>query len=147
MIYEITIILHILFACIWTGGYIIFSAVYLPQALKKKDSSIIRTFERNFGKIGIPALGLQLITGIILAFRYIPNFFDWFSFSNFIHANITLKLILVIIILFLAHYLKLKIIPKMSNENMGPASFYIILIAVMSIVLVLIGTSFRFGGL
>ena len=145
-VYKIIIFLHILFASVWCGGYIIFSTVYLPRALKSKNAGIIKSFEESFGRIGITALTLQLITGIYLSFRYIPNFFDWFSFSYYVPVNIFLKLVLILITLFLVHYLKLVIIPKTTNENMGTASFYVYLITVIAIVLVLIGTSFRFGG-
>lgn len=147
MTYKILLFLHILFAAVWCGGYLIYSIAYLPKALKKKDAEIIKSFESSFGRFGLIALVLQLITGIFLSFRYIPNFFDWFSFSYFVPVNISLKLILILITLFLVHYLKLVVFPKMSNDKMKTASFYIILIAVIAVCLVLIGTSFRFGGL
>jgi putative copper export protein len=146
MMYKLILFLHILFASIWCGGYLIFSIVYLSQALKKKDADIIRSFEDSFGRFGLIALVLQLITGFYLSFRYIPNIFDWFSFTYFVPVNITLKLILILITLFLVHYLKLVIFPKMSNDKMKAAAFNIILTAVIAVGLVLIGTSFRFGG-
>jgi len=139
--------LHILFASVWCGGYLIYSIAFLPKALKEKDANIIKSFESSFGRLGLIALVLQLVTGILLSFRYIPNFFDWFSFSYYVPVNITLKLILIVITLFLVHYLKLVVFPKTSNDNMKAAAFYIILTAVIAVGLVLIGTSFRFGGL
>ena len=145
--YQISIILHILAACIWAGGHIILSVQYLPRALKEKNFDILQQFENRFEKIGIPSLILLIITGLFQSFRLVPNFFDWFKHTNFVPINITIKLLLLLITLLLALHARFWIIPKLSNDNLGKLAYHIISVTVIAVLLVIVGVSFRFGGL
>ncbi|MGB1297879.1 MAG: copper resistance protein CopD, partial [Psychrobium sp.] len=61
--YSIALLLHVLAATVWTGGHIVLATTILPRALKTKDVEFLRTFERGYEKVGIPALIIQVTTG------------------------------------------------------------------------------------
>ena len=145
--YNILVIIHVLAATIWAGGHLILAIVFLPKALKTKDIETIRSFEEKYELIGIPALIIQIASGIWLSFIRIPNFFDWFDFSYFVPINISIKLALIIITLLLALDARLRIIPKLSKDNITQLAYHIIPVTIIAVLLVIIGVSFRFGGL
>src|SRR3546814_15667120 len=77
--YGILLLLHILGATIWTGGHIIVSVTVLPRALRQGAPEVLLNFESMFEKIGMPALVVQIITGPILAYRFLPDIGQWFN--------------------------------------------------------------------
>ncbi|TXI68546.1 MAG: hypothetical protein E6Q41_04000, partial [Cyclobacteriaceae bacterium] len=85
------ILLHVLGAAIWVGGHLILSLGFLPQALKQRDISIILNFERHYEKIGMPALLLQVVTGVSMALIYVP-FSSWASLVTPHHFYLWIKL-------------------------------------------------------
>ena len=74
-VYYIVLCLHILGATIWAGGHLVLALSILPSALKEKNAEIILEFEKRFEKVGLPALGTQLLTGLWLAYHILgmPN--------------------------------------------------------------------------
>ena len=145
--YNILIIIHVLAATVWAGGHLILAIVFLPKALKTKDIETIRSFKEKYELIGIPALIIQIASGLWLSFIRIPNFFDWFDHSYFVPINISIKLALIIITLLLALDARLRIIPKLSKDNITQLAYHIIPVTIIAVLLVIIGVSFRFGGL
>jgi putative copper export protein len=145
--YNLSITLHVLAATIWAGGHLILAIGFLPKALKDKDPEVIKFFESRYERIGLPALLLLVITGLFQAFRMMPNFFDWFSFSYFIPVNVTIKLLLLLITLGLAIHAKTRVIPKLSKDNLKPLAYHIISITIVGILMVIVGVSFRYGGI
>jgi uncharacterized membrane protein len=59
--------LHVLGVCVWAGGHLVLATTVLPRALARRDARILRAFEEPFERIGIPALIIQVATGIWLA--------------------------------------------------------------------------------
>ena len=66
------VLFHVFGATIWVGGHLILSLTILPKALKENNPDLILQFEKNYEKIGLPALFFQVITGIWLSLLYIP---------------------------------------------------------------------------
>lgn len=64
--------LHIIGASIWVGGHLILSIRYLPNAVLKKEIGPLTQFEEKFEVVGIPALLIQVVTGIIMAINMMP---------------------------------------------------------------------------
>jgi putative copper export protein len=147
MIYYVLLTLHVLSATIWTGGHLILSIRYLPRALKEKNADIVRQFESKYEKLGMHALALLIITGLLQGFYLLPNFGDWFKHNNYIAINLTIKLTLLILTLLLALHARLRIIPKLNNENLKLLAFHIIAVTVIAVLLVIVGVSFRYGGI
>lgn len=146
MEYSILIFIHILAATIWTGGHLILAISILPKALKEKNAEVVRQFEEKFERLGIPALIIQILTGLRLSYLFKPNIAGWFSFENRISTHITLKLILFCITLLLAMHARLRLIPKLKSDNLNMLAVHIIAVTVIAVLFVLVGVSIRLGG-
>lgn len=144
---KLTLIFHLLAATVWTGGHLVLAIGFLPRGLKRKDPNIIKEFENVFEKIGIPALLIQIVTGLILANNYQPDWSAWFGFSNHINTHLTLKFITLGLTLVLALHARLRIIPDLDEENLNYLAWHIIPVTILSVFFVIIGISFRTGGL
>ena len=90
---------------------------FLPAALRARDPAIIRDFESRFERLGLPALLLQVLTGVALAHLYLPPR-EWFAFSGPISSSIAVKLLLLLAILALAVHARLRLIPRLSPQNL-----------------------------
>lgn len=137
------LVLHVLAATIWTGGHLILAIVVLPKILKTKNIQALTEFEENFEKIGIPALIIQVITGIYLAYSLLPNVSEWFSFSTHISTHIGVKLTLLIITIILALHARFKLIPNLSEKNLNALAVHIFMVALVSVLFVVAGLSVR----
>ena len=97
----------------------VLSFVILPKAKKDKDPSLVVDFESRFGKIGIPALLVQVITGPVLATRFVPDPAEWFLWQNANQDHIASKLIMLVIIVVLAILMKTKVMPRLKAGEEG----------------------------
>lgn len=145
--HHIILILHLFAATIWVGGHLVLSIGFLPKALKQRDPAIIINFEKVYEKIGLPALLVLVITGILMAYIYGVTLSDWFSFSNSIEKVVSTKLLLLMSTLALAIHARLFIIPKLSVSSLPFMAAHIILITLIGITMMVVGTFVRFGGL
>ncbi len=139
---KLLIILHVLGASIWVGGHLLLLLRYLPEALRNRDPLIIRTFEQKYEAIGIPALLLQVITGIMLGQRYDVQ---WFSSATAIDTTFNLKIILLVMTLALGIHARFLIIPNLTAEKLKALAFHIFAVTILAIGFVYLGVSFRFG--
>ncbi|MBI2282046.1 MAG: CopD family protein [Bacteroidetes bacterium] len=137
------LVLHVLAATVWTGGHLILAIVVLPKILKTKNIQALTEFEENFEKIGIPALIIQVITGIYLAYSLLPNVSEWFSFSNHVSTHVGIKLILLIITVLLALDARFRLIPNLSEKNSISLAVHIFMVTLVAILFVITGLSFR----
>ncbi len=144
---HIYLIIHLIAASIWVGGHLILLLRYLPQALREKNPTIILAFEKKFEPIGLPALFVQIITGILMAYHYNVSFANWFSFSNSIEKVVSVKLILLFLTLGLAIHARLFIIPTLSNKNLMQLGIHIFLINIIALAMLVMGTFIRMGGI
>ncbi len=145
--YNVFLFLHLLAATVWTGGHLVLACSILPGVLKNKDVDFLQRFEQAFEKIGIPALIIQVLTGLHLAFTMLPDFSMWFDFSNSISKIISIKVILLLTTLGLALDARLRIIPKLSKDNLSALAWHIIPVTIVSVLFVIAGISFRTGWL
>jgi putative copper export protein len=143
-LYQIALILHVTGASIWVGGHLVLCLRYLPQALKKRDPSIIQGFEKHFEPVGIPALLVQVITGIWMAFDYYG--LSFLSFSNPMSRTVSIKLILLLFTLVLAIHARFYIIPKLNERRLNQMALHIIFITVTGLAMMILGVRFRLGG-
>lgn len=143
--YGILLLLHILSATIWTGGHIVLAVAVLPRALKERSPEILLDFESGYEKIGMPALIIQIITGLMLAYRFIPEVSQWFNMRNPMSHLIAAKLILLALTAGFALHARLRVIPVLSKDNLGVMAWHIIPVTLLSILFVVVGVSFRTG--
>ncbi len=145
--YGILLLLHLLGAMIWTGGHIILSVVILPKVLRDKSPEQLLAFESVFEKIGMPALIVQIVTGLLLAHRMLPDVSLWFDFTNPISHVIATKLTLLALTFGFALDARFRVIPALCKESLPVMAWHIIPVTVFSILFVVAGVSFRTGWL
>lgn len=145
--HHLLIVIHLLAATIWIGGHLILCLRYLPQALKEHDPNIIRNFESKYEPLGLPALLLLVITGVMLAYRYDVTVSHWFSFSSAIETSVSIKLLLLFSTLLLAIHARIFIIPKLNKDSLNLMAAHIILITIIAVLMLIVGSTIRFGGI
>lgn len=139
------LLLHILGASVWTGGHLILATVILPRALKHRDVEGIRNFETAYEKIGIPALVVQIASGLWLAHRMLPDVSVWFHWNQPISRLILLKLFLLALTAALGIDARLRVIPRLGTHNLTTLAWHIIPVTLLSVFFVIVGVSFRSG--
>ncbi|ODC03896.1 copper resistance protein CopD [Terasakiispira papahanaumokuakeensis] len=143
--YGLLLTLHLLAASIWTGGHIILSLIILPRVLKERSPERLLAFESAYEKIGMPALVVQIVTGLTLAYQMLPHIPSWFDMSIPIAHGIVAKLILLGLTVVFALDARLRVVPKLSPANLNDMAFHIIAVTIFSILFVIVGVSFRAG--
>lgn len=147
MTHQIVLIFHLLAATVWIGGHLFLAIRYLPEAMKKKDASVLINFKDKFEPVGLPSLLTLLITGILMAYHYDVTFTHWFSFSNGIEKVVSTKLLLLFISVGMAINAQLFVFPKIKSDNLRPVAFQIIAITVIGVAMLVLGSWVRIGGL
>ena len=145
--YGVILLLHILAATIWTGGHIVLSVVMLPKILKEGSPEALLDFESVYEKIGMPALIVQVLTGVILAYRMVPDFNQWFDLANPISHAIMAKLGLLALTVGFALDARFRVIPTLSETTLTVMAWHIVPVTIFSILFVIVGVSFRTGWL
>lgn len=144
--YPYVLFLHILSATVWTGGHLVLAVAILPRALKRQSTEMLQQFEGWYEPLGLPAFGIQIITGLWLAWRYIPDAKAWLSFGSPFATLIALKLLLVLLSLILALDARLRIIPYLSPNTLPALAWHILAITFLAVLFVGVGVAFRMGG-
>ena len=143
--FNYLLILHLLGAAIWTGGHLILALVILPKVLSSRNLDALLQFEQQFEKIGMPALAIQIITGLWMAHNILPNVSAWFAFDNDISILIGIKLILLLMTATVAMHARFWVIPRLSADNLHGFAVNIVLVTLLSVTFVVVGTLFRTG--
>ena len=123
----------------------VLSLVILPRVLSEKSPGDLLKFESAYERIGIPALLIQVTTGVWLSYRLIPNLSHWFKFDNPINTLIGIKIILLSITVAFAIDARLRIIPNLSKDNLVSLAWHIVPVTVTSVLFVFVGVTFRTG--
>jgi putative copper export protein len=145
--YKLIILIHLLAATIWTGGHLILTISVLPRAFKEKSVLDLLKFESSFEVVGIPALIIQVVSGVYLGLNRIPDFEMWFNINNPETKLILLKLTLLVITLLLALDARLRVIPNLTEKNLSSLAYHIVPVTIISILFVIVGVSFRTGSI
>lgn len=138
---------HLVAATIWTGGHIVLATCVLPRVLRERSAAELLRFEGAYERIGMPALVVQVATGLLLAHGFLPDFSLWFDLSNPVARGICLKLLLLGLTIGFAMDAKLRVLPRLSDRNLIDMAWHIIPVTVLSVLFVLTGLSFRVGWL
>lgn len=145
MPHHLLLQLHLLGAAIWTGGHLVLATSVLPRALKAKSIDELSRFEAGFERIGIPALLTQVITGVLLAWDFLPPS-AWFDLSSPSARTVLVKLGLLLATALLAAHARLFLIPKLTADRLPTLAWHIVPVTALSVLFVLAGASFRVGG-
>lgn len=143
--YGLLLLLHILAATIWTGGHLVLAVTVLPRVLKEKSPGELLRFESAYERLGIPALIIQVATGLWLAHRMVPDVDQWFSFDSPVTRLIGVKILLLAVTVAFAVDARTRIIPKLSEDNLTSLAWHVIPVTIVSVLFVIVGVSFRTG--
>lgn len=137
--------LHLLGASVWVGGHLVLLLGILPGALRHRDPQPIRAFEKVYERIGLPALLVQIVSGLWLASLWLPPA-QWLG--NGPQARlIQAKLLLLGLSLALGAHARLALIPRLEQRGLNGLGLHILMITSAAIAFVWAGTGFRAGGL
>jgi putative copper export protein len=144
--YQIVLTLHVIAATVWTGGHIVLALGILPGALIDQDVERIVRFESVYERIGMPALFIQIMSGLWLAHNIIPQTSGWFSLDNPFSQLLVFKFSLLAMTALLAVDARFRLIPNLTVDNLTDLAWHIVPVTVLSILFVIVGIGFRFGG-
>jgi len=149
MNHHLLLIIHLLSAAIWVGGHLLLCLAYLPQALKEKDPKIILNYERRYEPVGMTALVLLVITGILMAYKYGVTIEYWFQFATPIEKVVSSKLVLLLITVAFALSAQFRVLPKLKKDSskLPEMTFHIVSVTIIGILMLIFGSFVRFGGL
>ncbi|HEX4983828.1 MAG TPA: CopD family protein [Ilumatobacteraceae bacterium] len=137
--------LHVLGATIWAGGHLVLALTILPNALRQQRAALVSEFEQRFERIGLPALAIQIVTGLWLAHHLLGAPDRWFE-SNPVARVVQVKLGLLAVTVGLAIHARFRVIPKLSDATLPTLAWHIRVVTLASVLFVLAGVSIRVGG-
>ncbi len=141
--YALVVFLHVLGASVWVGGHLVLAVSVLPRALAARDPAIVLGFERGFERIGMPALLLQVLTGLYLAWHWLPHLAGWFTLAERIPAHISAKLALLAATLLLAANARWRVIPRLTPATLPVLAWHIALVTLFAVLFAAVGVSVR----
>ncbi len=145
--YGAILLLHILAATIWTGGHLVLAIAILPRVLRERSPTKLLEFESAYERVGIPALVVQVATGLWLAHRMVPELGRWLAFDDPVATLVGVKLLLLATTVAFALDARLRLIPRLSEQNLGALAWHIVPVTLVSVLFVVVGVSFRTGWL
>lgn len=137
--------LHLLGASVWIGGHLLLLCRVLPGALRHRNPQPVRAFEQLYERIGIPALLLQIVTGLWLASLWLPME-QWLGTTSLAHL-VQAKLALLGLTAALGVHARLVLIPRLDAQRLPALGLHIFLITLTAVAFAWVGTGFRFGGI
>jgi putative copper export protein len=145
VIYRLLIVAHLLGAAVWVGGHIVLVRGILPRALRQESVDPIRDFEGSYGRLGLSALALQLVTGVWLATYRVPS---WPSLFTSAPAHlIVAKLSLLLVTVALAGHAYHRILPGLSAAGLRRFALHAWITTIVGILMLVAGAGIRTGGL
>jgi putative copper export protein len=117
--YYIVLSLHILGATVWAGGHLVLTLTILPDALRQHRAATVSEFEQRFERIGLPALAVQIVTGLWLAEHLLGPPDHWFD-GNAVARSVQLKLGLLGVTVGLAIHARFRVAHPHRHPCGGP---------------------------
>ena len=137
---------HLTAAAIWVGGHLVLAVSLLPEALIRRDPDQVLGFERIYERIGLPAMAIQVVTGLWLAYRLRPGVSSWANWNDPVAVAILLKLACLAATVALAVHARLFIIPRLDAARLPLLGVHIVAVTGLAVVFVWLGITFRYGG-
>ena len=144
--YGWVIFLHVLAATVWTGGHLVLATAVLPRALRQRSPQVLLDFEQGYERIGMPALLIQVATGLWMAQQMVPGVAAWLAPETPLARAIALKLVLLLLTALIAAHARLRVIPRLSPATLPLMAWHVAAVTLLSVAFVAVGASFRFGG-
>lgn len=129
----------------WTGGHLVLATTVLPRALREGSVAELQRFEAAYERIGIPALVIQVATGLWLAHRLVPDAGRWLAFGDPVSRLVGIKLVLLGATAALAIDARLRVIPRLSPDRLRSLAWHVLPVTAISVAFVVVGVAFRAG--
>ena len=143
MTYRLLVTLHLLGAAVWVGGHLVLALSVLPRALRAHDPAIIREFESGFERLGIPALLVQVVTGLWLAHHWAPDVAGWLSPSTPPARLVLVTLALLAATVALAVHARLRVLPQLDAATLPVHAYHIVAVTLLGVALLVVGVAIR----
>ena len=144
--YALMLFLHVLGATVWTGGHLVLALTWLPRVLRERSPEQLLRFAQGYERIGMPALVLQIVTGLWMAYQMVPSVAQWLSPDTPVARAIALKLVLLLCTALIAAHARLRVIPRLSADTLPLMAWHVGAVTLLSVGFVAVGVSLRFGG-
>ena len=144
--YATALFLHVLGATIWTGGHLVLALAWLPRVLQERSPEQLLRFEQGYERIGMPALVVQIVTGLWMAAQLSPGVGGWLAPETPAARAIALKLGLLLLTALIALHARFRVIPRLSAATLPLMAWHIAAVTLISVAFVAVGVSLRFGG-
>ena len=145
--HETLLFIHLGAASIWVGGHLVLAIGLLPAAMSRRDPEIVLGFERRYERIGLPAMAVQVVTGLWLAYLLLPDLAMWAAWSDPVARTIALKLGCLAATVALAVHARLFVIPTLHAARLPLLGLHIVAVTALALAFVWLGVAFRFGGI
>jgi len=145
-LFPFLVIVHALAATVWTGGHLLLDLGVLPVALREGSAERVRSFEASFEPLGLSALAIQVLSGLALGWIYLPGFQGLFNPASPIGMLVGVKLLLLAGTAILAIHARLRLIPQLTDDNLGALAWPSRTITALAIAFVVVGALIRLGG-
>lgn len=139
------VFLHVLGACVWAGGHLYLALGVLPKAFAQRDANVLRDAETLIERIAMPALLIQVLTGVELARRYAGGFVQMFDADDPVDHFVIAKVGLLLVTIALAGDAHMR---RGRFEGMAWLRFmawHVIVVTIIAVALVALGVGFRTG--
>ncbi len=90
-------------------------------------------FEQGYEKVEMPALVIQVVTGLMLAYHMLPDVTLWFDMSIPLAHGIAAKLTFLLARFLLALDARFRVIPKLSKDNLWDMALHIVPVTIISV--------------
>ncbi|MDO5623193.1 MAG: CopD family protein [Pseudomonadota bacterium] len=144
--YALALFLHVLAATVWTGGHLVLALAWLPRVLRERSPEQLLRFEQGYERIGMPALLVQVLTGLWMAHLLVPDVAAWLAPDTPIARAIALKLALLAATALIALHARFRVIPRLSAATLPLMAWHVAAVTLLSVGFVAVGVSLRFGG-
>lgn len=147
----LVLFLHLLGSSIWVGGHLVLIVRFVPHAWFSRDARELLAFEHQYEPLGMAALGVQIATGLHLAWAYSSAMGQWFDPKAAPIHVIGYKLITLLLTALVAAHARFRVIPKLRQQPQGVwvriFCLHVLSVAILAVVFVYLGVVFRFGGI
>ena len=118
----------------------------LPRVMRERSPQELHRFEQGYERVGMPALLLQVVTGLWMAWQMLPSVSAWLAMESGPARAIALKLGLLGATALVALHARFRVIPRLSPDTLPLMAWHIGAVTLLSVGFVAAGVSLRFGG-
>lgn len=145
LLYQVMLLLHILGASVWIGGHFVLGLSVLPRALKAKDVPTLHRFEVVFEPVGVPALLLQIVTGVWLAYNKGLTFTTWFQWDSSPARLVGMKMLLLFLTVIVGVSARLIVVPRLTGDTLWVLGLHIYTIMLLALGFAVVGIAILTG--